>query len=67
MLPYTHGVADNGINLDPAIGETEFAGTLARAGYDTGFFGKTHFSTKTTFQPTDTPECNFGSQNYLDD
>jgi len=67
LLPYTHGVADNGINLDPALGESGFAGTLARAGYDTAFIGKAHFSTKTTFQPTDTPECNYGSQTYPDD
>ncbi len=67
LLPYTHGVADNGINLDPAIGEAGFAGTLAQSGYDTGFFGKAHFSTKTTFAPTDSPECNSGSQNYAED
>ncbi len=67
LLPYTHGVADNGINLDPALGETGFAGTLGRAGYDTAFIGKAHFSTKTTYHPTDTPECNFGSQQYSDD
>ena len=67
LLPYTHGVADNGINLDPAVGEAGFAGSLGRAGYDTAFIGKAHFSTKTTFQPTDTPECNYGSQSYPDD
>ena len=67
LLPYTHGVADNGINLDPEIGEAGFAGTLAQAGYDTGFFGKAHFSTKTTFAPTDSPECNSGSQSYAED
>jgi arylsulfatase A-like enzyme len=67
LLPYTHGVADNGINLDPALGEAGFGGALTRAGYETGFIGKAHFSTKTTYQPTDTPECNYGSQTYPDD
>jgi len=40
---------------------------LARAGFDTGFFGKAHFSTRATYQPTDTPECKTGSQSYPDD
>ena len=67
MLPYTHGVADNGINLDPATGEAGFAGSLARAGYDSGFFGKAHFSTRATYQPTNTPECKTGSRSYPED
>jgi len=67
LLPYTHGVADNGINLDPALGEAGFAGTLAKAGYDTAFIGKAHFSTRATFNPTESPECNSGSQTYGDD
>ena len=67
LLPYTHGVADNGINLDPKLGEAGFAGTLAKAGYDTAFIGKAHFSTRTTYNPTDTPECIAGSQTYGDD
>ena len=57
LLPLTHGVWDNGVDLDPRIGEQGFAGTLARAGYDTTYFGKAHFATKATFQPTGTPEC----------
>lgn len=57
LLPLTHGVWDNGVDLDPALGEQGFAGTLARAGYDTAFIGKAHFSTKATFAPTGTPEC----------
>lgn len=67
LLPFTHGVVDNGINLDPAVGEQGFAGSLAREGYDTAFIGKAHFSTRATFQPTDTPECNVGSTTYPDD
>ena len=57
LLPRTHGVHDNGIDLDPALGEQGFAGTLGAAGYDTGFFGKGHFATYHTFEPTGTPEC----------
>ena len=57
LLPLTHGVWDNGVDLDPKIGEQGFAGTLASAGYGTAFFGKAHFATKATFAPTGTPEC----------
>ena len=31
LLPLTHGVWDNGVDLDPATGEQGFAGTLGRA------------------------------------
>ena len=57
LLPLTHGVWDNGVDLDPRVGEQGFAGTLAQAGYDTAYFGKAHFATKATFAPTGTPEC----------
>ncbi|MCY4292297.1 MAG: sulfatase-like hydrolase/transferase, partial [Roseovarius sp.] len=40
QLPRTHGVHDNGIDLNPETGGKGFAGTLAAAGYGTGFFGK---------------------------
>ena len=57
LLPLSHGVWDNGVDLNPQVGEGGFAGTLAAHGYDTAFIGKAHFSTKSTFQPTGTPEC----------
>ncbi len=57
LLPLTHGVWDNGVDLDPAVGERGFAGTLSRAGYRSAFIGKAHFATKATFAPTGTPEC----------
>ena len=57
LLPLTHGVWDNGVDLHPEMGEKGFAGTLAKSGYDTVYFGKAHFSTKATFAPTGTPEC----------
>lgn len=57
QLCRTHGVHDNGIDLDPEIGSSGFAGALGAAGYDTAYFGKAHFSTYHTFEPTGTPEC----------
>ncbi|WP_258130565.1 sulfatase-like hydrolase/transferase [Achromobacter anxifer] len=59
LLPLTHGVRDNGIDLDLRTGEAGFAGSLAAAGYDTGFIGKAHFSTHHTFQATGRPECQY--------
>ena len=64
MLPLTHGVWDNGVDLDPAVGDRGFAGTLARAGYATAFLGKAHFATKATFAPTGSPECNKSQAQY---
>ena len=64
QLCRTHGVHDNGIDLDPAIGEQGFAGTLSRAGYNTSFFGKAHFSTYHTFEATGSPECLKSSANF---
>jgi arylsulfatase A-like enzyme len=63
-LPRSNGVHDNGIDLDPAEAERGFAATLARAGYQTAFFGKAHFSTYHTFTPTGTPECVTSSANF---
>lgn len=67
QLPRTHGVHDNGIDLDPEIGGRGFAGALSAAGYDTGYFGKAHFSTYHTFKPTGAPECLKSSASYGDD
>jgi arylsulfatase A-like enzyme len=64
LLPLTHGVYDNGVDLDPAVGEAGFAGQLARAGYRTGFLGKAHFATSHTFAPTGTPECRQSMARY---
>ena len=57
MLPRTHGVSDNGIDLDPKLGEAGFAGALAQSGYHTALIGKAHFSTSHNFKPSGTPEC----------
>lgn len=64
QLCRTHGVHDNGIDLDPAIGEKGFAGAMAEAGYQTSYFGKAHFSTYHTYAPTGTPECLTSSARY---
>ena len=64
QLCRTHGVHDNGIDLNPATGEKGWAGALAAAGYQTSFFGKAHFSTYHTYSPTGTPECLRSSTRY---
>ena len=66
QLCRTHGVHDNGIDLRPEIGEKGFAGALSKAGYESAFFGKAHFSTYHTFEPTGTPECVTSSADYPD-
>lgn len=48
----THGAHDQGVDLDEMIGERGFAGILAGAGYDMGFFGKAHFSSYDARKPT---------------
>ncbi len=67
QLCRTHGVHDNGIDLDPAVGEKGFGGAMAAAGYETSYFGKAHFSTFHTFAPTGTPECLRSSAEYGED
>ncbi len=67
LLPRTHGVQDNGIDLPPATGQAGFAGTLARAGYRTGMVGKAHFATAHTFEATGSPECRNSMERYGED
>lgn len=67
QLCRTHGVHDNGVDLDPAIGEKGFAGALAASGYQTSYFGKGHFSTYHIYEPTGSPECLRSSAGYGDD
>ena len=66
QLCRTHGVHDNGIDLNPEIGNRGFAGAMAAGGYQTSFFGKAHFSTFHTHAPTGTPECIQSSRRYPD-
>ena len=64
QLPLTHGVHDNGIDLDAQTGESGFAGALAVAGYATALIGKAHFSSYHTFEPTGRPECTESSADF---
>ena len=64
LLPLTHGVSDNGIDLPTETGERGFAGALSAHGYRTGFIGKAHFKASHTFAPTGTPECRESSASY---
>ena len=66
-LPYSHGVRDNGRNLDPAIAEEGIGSVFGRAGYDTRFIGKAHLSTHETFEPTGAPECYNSVADYPED
>lgn len=66
LLPLTHGVHDNGIDLDEPAAQQGFAALLSRAGYSTSFIGKAHFSTYHTHQPTSRPENVQGSALYAD-
>ena len=67
LLPLTHGVHDNGIDLNPEVGEKGFAGALSASGYNTAFIGKAHFATYQTYTPTGRPECVFTSSTIPDD
>jgi arylsulfatase A-like enzyme len=64
LLPRTHGVRDNGIDLPRASGEAGFGGQLAKAGYRTAFLGKAHFATSHTFEATGSPECRNSMERY---
>ncbi len=57
MLPLTSGVHDNGIDLDESIAEGGFAGSLRKAGYDTRFIGKAHFSSNHSYANRPTGRC----------
>ncbi|MEP7063756.1 MAG: sulfatase-like hydrolase/transferase [Betaproteobacteria bacterium] len=67
LLPMTHGVSDNGIDLDPRLGAQGFAAAFGAAGYATALIGKAHFATSHTFAPTGTPECRTSSADFGDD
>lgn len=67
LLPLTHGVHDNGIDLDPAVSTHGFAARLARAGYDTAFVGKAHFATNHPYEPSGSPEDVQSAQHFDDE
>jgi arylsulfatase A-like enzyme len=63
-LPYSHGVRDNGRNLDPAFADEGLGGIFSRAGFATSFIGKAHFSSQQTFESTGFPECYSSAADY---
>lgn len=65
LLPLTHGVRDNGIDLPEAMGAQGFAQRLAAAGWATRFVGKAHFSTQTLFRgESGRPENKLSSRHF---
>ena len=66
-LPLTNGVWDNGVDMDPAMGQLGMAAVLGKSGYATAFVGKAHFSSKITFAPTGSPESRQSALDYPDD
>jgi arylsulfatase A-like enzyme len=64
LLPRTHGVCDNGIDLPMEPARQGFAAQLSKAGYDTALIGKAHFATAHTFAPTGSPECRHSMHLY---
>ena len=67
QLCRTHGAHDNGIDLDPSVGEAGFAGALGAAGYETAFFGKAHFASYDARHKTGAPESVLSSEDFSDD
>lgn len=57
LLPLTHGVHDNGIDLDEGLAQQGFAGSLSRAGYRSHFIGKAHFSSNHSYGDRPTGRC----------
>lgn len=64
LLPYSHGVRDNGRDLAESFGAQGLGGIFAAAGYDTHFIGKAHLSSHQTFEPTGRPECYSSAADY---
>jgi arylsulfatase A-like enzyme len=64
LLPRTHGVSDNGLDLPEEYAASSFAAALGAGGYRTGLLGKAHFCTSHTFKATGRPECRHSMQQY---
>lgn len=67
LLPLSHGVYDNHVSLDPAIGEQGWAGTLAKNGYHSAFIGKGHFGENPNCTPYGAPENRAVSADFPED
>lgn len=66
MLPHTHGVRDNGIDIPEDMFDRGFGAQAANAGYKTALLGKAHLSTQHTFQPTGRAECRHTMSQYYE-
>ncbi|MEP3278275.1 MAG: sulfatase-like hydrolase/transferase [Stappiaceae bacterium] len=64
LLPYSHGVRDNGRNLDERFGVNGLGGMFSGAGYKTSFIGKAHLSTHETFHATNRAECYISTADF---
>ncbi len=64
LMPNAHGVMDNMVNLDPAVGEQGWARTLANNGYHSGFIGKAHFGVDPSATPWGAPESRAQSVDF---
>lgn len=67
MLPLTHGVYDNQVDMNPAIGEAGWAGQLSSVGYDSKFIGKAHFGHDPRATEWGAPESRADSANFPHD
>jgi arylsulfatase A-like enzyme len=67
MLPLTHGVYDNQVHLDPAIGQRGWPARLTASGYDTAFIGKAHFGEDPRASEWGSPESREDSVNFPED
>jgi len=52
MLPFSHGVRDNGIDLPDDMIDSGFAAQASKLGYQSALLGKAHLSTQHTFSAT---------------
>lgn len=67
MLPFSHGVRDNGIDLPDDMIDRGFAARAGALGYRTAFLGKAHLATQHTFERTGRPECRHTMAEYHED
>jgi len=67
MLPHTHGVRDNGIDIPDDMNDRGFGVQASKLGYQTALLGKAHLSTQHTFHATGRPECRHTMSQYYED
>ena len=67
MLPLSHGVYDNFVDLDPEIAERGWARRLSEAGYRSKFIGKGHFGEHPNATPHGAPESREQSASFPED